>query len=53
MLRRRFIVSIHPEVQHFGDEHETNYETDEINIENMKEFSIFIADQLKIGKYKT
>ena len=39
------MLSIHPEVQDFGDEDETNYETDEINKENMKEFCIFIADQ--------
>ena len=37
--------SIHPEVQDFSDEDETNYETDEINKENMKEFCILIADQ--------
>ena len=39
------MLSIHPEVQHFVDEDETNYETDEINKENMNEFCIFIADQ--------
>ena len=39
------MLSIHPEVQDFGDEDETNYETDEINKENMNEFCIFIADQ--------
>ena len=32
------MLSIHPEVQDFGDEDETNYETDEINKENMNEF---------------
>ena len=37
--------SIHSEVQDFGNEDETNYETDEINKENMSEFSIFIAGQ--------
>ena len=39
------MLSIHPEVQDFGDEDETNYETDEINKENMNEFCIFIAEQ--------
>ena len=39
------MLNIHPEVQHFVDEDETNYETDEINKENMKVFCIFIADQ--------
>ena len=29
--------SIHPEEQDFGDKGETNYETDEINKENMNE----------------
>ena len=38
------MLSIYPEVQDFGDEGETNYETDEINKE------IFIADQ-KSEKY--
>ena len=37
--------SIHPEVQHFGDEDKKKCETDKINKENMNEFSIFIADQ--------
>ena len=46
------MLSIHPEVKDFGNEDETNYETDEINNENMKEFCIFVTDQ-KIGKYKT
>ena len=34
------MVSIHPELQikDFNDEDETNYEKDEINKENMKEF---------------
>ena len=41
----RFMLSIHLEVKDFGNEDETNYETDEINKENMKEFCIFIADQ--------
>ena len=39
------MLSIHPEVKDFGNEDETNYETDEINKENIKEFCIFIADQ--------
>ena len=39
------MLSIHPEVKDFGNEDETNYETDEINKENLKEFCIFIADQ--------
>ena len=48
------MLSIHPEVQDFGDEDETNYETDEINKENMNEFCIFIADQKsKNTKHKT
>ena len=46
------MLSIHAEVQDFGDEDETNYETDEINKENMNEFWILIADQ-KSEKYKT
>ena len=40
------MLSIHSEIQDFGDEDETNYETDEINKENMNEFCIFIADQI-------
>ena len=48
------MLSIHPEVQDFGDEGETNYETDEINKENMNEFCIFIADQKsENAKHKT
>ena len=39
------MLSIHPEVNDFGNEDETNYETDKINKENMKEFCIFIANQ--------
>ena len=39
------MLSIHLEVQDFGDEDETNYETDEFNKENMKDFCILIADQ--------
>ena len=39
------MLSILPEVKDLGDEDETNYETDEINTENMKEFCLFIADQ--------
>ena len=46
------MLNIHAEVQDFGDEDETNYETDEINKENMGEFWIFIADQ-KSEKYIT
>ena len=37
--------NIHPKVKDFGEKGETNYETDQINKENMKEFCIFIADQ--------
>ena len=48
------MLSIHPKVKDFGSEDETNYETDEINKENMKEFCIFIADQKsKNTKYAT
>ena len=32
-------------VKDFDNEDETNYETNEINKENMKEFCIFIANQ--------
>ena len=39
------MLSIHPEVQDLGDEDEKNYETDEMNKENMNEFCIFITDQ--------
>ena len=39
------MLSIHQEVQDFGDEDEKNFETDEINKENMNNFCIFIADQ--------
>ena len=39
------MLSIHPDVQDFGDEDEKNYETDKINKENMNEFCIFIFDQ--------
>ena len=46
------MLSIHSKVKDFGDEDETNYETDEIKKENMNEFWIFIADQ-KSEKYKT
>ena len=31
--------------RNFGHEDETNYETDEISKENMREFCMFIADQ--------
>ena len=37
----KFMLSSHPEIKDFGNEDETNYETDEINKENMKEFCIF------------
>ena len=48
------MLSIHPTVQHFVDENETNYETDEINKENMNEFCIFIAEQKSENtKHKT
>ena len=33
------------EVQDFGDEDQTNYETDEINKENINEFCMFTDDQ--------
>ena len=39
------MLSIHPELKDLGNEDEMNYETDEINKENMKEVCIFIADQ--------
>ena len=39
------MLSVHPEVQHFVDEDETNYKTDEINKEITNEFCVFIADQ--------
>ena len=39
------MLSIHAEVQHFGDEDETNYDTDERNKENKNEFWIFIDDR--------
>ena len=47
------MLSIHPEVENFGDEDETNYETDEVNKENMDEFCIFIADQKSENKKHT
>ena len=48
------MLNINPEVQHFVNEDETNYETDEINKENMNEFCIFIAVQKsKNTKHKT
>ena len=48
------MLSIHPVVQHFADEDETNYETDEINKENMNEFCIFITGQKSENtKHKT
>ena len=39
------MLNIHLEVKDFVNEEERNYETDETNKENMKEFCIFIADQ--------
>ena len=36
--------NVHPKVKDFGEKGETNYETNQINKENMEEFSIFIAD---------
>ena len=51
---KKIMLNIHPEVQHFVDKDETNYETDEINKENMNEFCIFIADQKSENtKHKT
>ena len=48
------MLSIHPEVRDFGDDDETNYETEEINKVNMNEFSIFITDQKSENtKHKT
>ena len=32
------MLSIHPELQQFGDEDKTNHEFDEVNKENMNEF---------------
>ena len=46
------MLSFHPKVQDLGGEDETNYETDEINKENINEFWTLIADQ-KSEKYKT
>ena len=37
------MLSIHPTLRYFVDEDETNYETDEINKENMNEFCTFIS----------
>ena len=37
------MLSIHPRVKDFRNEIEKNYETDEINKENMKEVCIFIV----------
>ena len=39
------MLSIYPEVPDFGHKDETNYETDEMNKENMKESCIFTAVQ--------
>ena len=41
---KEFLLSIHLEVQDFGDEHETNYKTNEVNKENMNS-AFLIADQ--------
>ena len=38
-------MSIHPKVKDFDSKDETNYEIDEINKENTKDFCIFIADR--------
>ena len=46
------MLSIRAEVQDFGDEDETNYETGKIDKENVNEFWIFITDQ-KSEKYLT
>ena len=46
------MLSIHAEVQDFGDEDEINYKTNKINTGNMTEFWIFIADK-KSEKYIT
>ena len=48
------MLSFRPEVQHFGDEDETNYETDEISKENMNKLCSFIAEQKSENtKHKT
>ena len=39
------MLTIYPEVQDFGDEDKTNYETNEIDKENMNKYCFFIADQ--------
>ena len=39
------VLSIQPDVQDFCFEDKTNYETDEINKENVNEFRNLIADQ--------
>ena len=51
MLWWRFMLSIHPEVKDVGNEDETNYETEEINKENMRVLHFYCWP--KIGKYKT
>ena len=38
------MLSIHPEVQDFGVEDETNYEVNKVNKENLNEFCSFITD---------
>ena len=54
MLWSRFMLSIHPQVQYFGDEDKTNYKMDKIKKGNMNEFSILIADQKSENtKHKT
>ena len=45
------MLSIHPEIKDFGNEDETNYETDEINKENMRVLHFYCWP--KFGKYKT
>ena len=45
------MLSIHPEAKDFGNEDETNYETDEINKENMRVLHFYCWP--KIRKYKT
>ena len=43
--------SIHLEVKDFGNEDETNYETDEITKENMRVLHFYCSP--KFGKHKT
>ena len=53
MLWWSFILSVHSEVKDFGNEDETDYETDEINEENMIEFYIFIDQKSENTKHTT